>query len=497
MKKIVYLSLLCMTVATSCDDYLTEEPRSVLSPNNFFGSDAEADAAIAGVYNQWRANQLYGRTLMLWTTYGTDEMVPTRIFGPALPLCDYTLNSTDRGWTDEIWRRMWKIITDVNGVIANVEGNGALSQETQLRVVGEAKFLRALAYYHLTHAFGDTPFYTDDLSPEEIELLTQTNAVTIVESIEQDLADSSNDLPDTAEAGKATKWASKTLQMKLLLYLGRWAEAEAVGEEILSSSGLRLDPDYANIWATRDQDNPEVIWKIVYISNLSGQVHADFYNPRIVDEPADSEQQPALVDALAANGEGFTGFGLSGPSPTLAAGFDDDDTRKAITIVDTYEGIPLNFTYCGKFQGLNQTISPRANHEEDIIIFRLADVILMLAEAENEQGKSAEAAAHIDEIRVRAYEPDRSPLAALSQEDIRDVIFDERRRELAGEGHRRYDLVRWGRLIETVQNVDYGPNFSPQENIQPFHVLFPLNPNIIEIANERAGSEVLVQTPGY
>ena len=484
-------------VTTSCDDYLAEDPRSILAPNNFFKSDAEADASIAGVYTQWRSQNLYGRTLMIWNTFGTDEMVPTRIFGPALPLCDYTLNSTDRGWTDQIWWPMWKVITDANGVIANVEGNEAISQKTRLRVLGEAKFLRALAYYHLTHAFGDNAFYTDDLSTEEIELLTQTEAVTIVESIEKDLADSSNELPNTAEAGKATKWTSKTLQMKLLLYLGRWAEAEAVGEEILSLSGLSLDPDYANIWATRDQDNPEVIWKMVYISNLSAQDFSDWYNPRIGDEPADAEQKQALIDALAANDEGFTGYGLAGPTPTLIAGFDDDDTRKDITVVDTYEGIPLNFTYCAKFQGLNQTTSPRTNHEEDIIVFRLADVILMLAEAENEQGKTAEAAAHIDQIRVRAYEPDRPPLTGLSTDDIRDILFDERRNELAGEGHRRYDLVRWGRLIETVRNVDYGPDYFPQGNIQPFHVLFPLNPNSIEIANERAGTEVLRQTPGY
>ncbi|HYH56182.1 MAG TPA: RagB/SusD family nutrient uptake outer membrane protein, partial [Anseongella sp.] len=245
--------------------------------------------------------------------------------------------------------------------------------------------------------------------------------------------------------------------------------------------------------------NAEVIWKLVYISNVSPHDYSDWYNPRIGDEPANPDQKQELIAALAANNEAFTGYGLSAPSPTLVSGFDPDDTRKDITVIDQYAGIPLNFTYCGKFQGMNQATSPRGNHGEDIVIFRLADVILMLAEAENEQGKINEAAEHIDMIRARAYEPDRPAMVntGLNEDDVREIIFHERRNELAGEGHRRYDLVRWGKLVETVQNVDYGPHYHPQNNVQPHHILFPLNPDIIEIANKRAGKEVLKQNPGY
>ncbi len=427
-------------------------------------------------------------------------MVPTRIFQNALPLSNYTLSSTERGgFSDDIWTQLWKVVTNANGIIANVEGNDNISAEAQNVVVAEAKFLRALAYYHLTHLFGDAQFYTEDLGIEEIEQLNQTPAIEIVESIVQDLFETADDLPNEAIAGKATRWVSKTLLVKLLLYLNRWEEAETVAEEILISSPHALDPSYSNIWATRDEYNPEVIWKLVYVTNVSRQVKSDFYNPRIIDEPADPDQKDELLAALASNNEEFTGFGLSAPSPTLVAGFDNDDTRREISIIEEYEGVPLRFTYCGKFQAKNQTTSPRGNHGEDIIIFRLADVILMLAEAENEQGKVEEAAAHIDLIRVRAYEPDRPSLlsSGLSQEDVREVLYNERRNELAGEGYRRYDLIRWGRLLETIQNVDYGPNYMPQNNIQPYHKLFPINPNFIEIANERAGEEVLDQNPGY
>lgn len=494
--------IVCLIIAfgfTGCDKFLEEDPKSLIAPNNFYNSDEEAEAAINGVYGQWRTQGTYSRTLMIWNTFGTDEMVPTRIFGDAIPLLDYTLSATERGFTDQIWNSMWRIITNANGVIANVDGNSNIDETKQRTVVAEAKFLRALAYYHLTHGFGDAQFYTEDLTTDEIELLGQTPANEIVAYIVQDLQETADYLPNEAIAGKATKWAAKTLQVKLLLYLNRWEEAEQVAEEIVTSSPHQLDPDYGHIWETRDETNLEVIWKLAYVSNVSSHDYGDWYNPRIGDEPADPSQKQLLLDALAANNEGFTGYGLSGPSPTLVSGFDSDDIRKNSTIINEYEGIPLRFTYCGKFQGLNQTTSPRANHGEDIIVFRLADVILMLAEAENEQGKVNEAAAHIDLIRNRAYEPDRPSLvdSGISQEGLKDILYNERRNELAGEGHRRYDLIRWGKLIETIQNVDYGPNYMPQNNIQPHHVLFPINPNFIEIANKRAGKEVLKQNPGY
>lgn len=493
------ICLILALVFVGCDKFLEEDPKSLIAPSNFYNSDEEAEAAVNGVYGQWRTQGTYSRTLMIWNTFGTDEMVPTRVFGNAVPLLNYTLSATERGFTDEIWNSMWRIITNANGVIANVDGNLNIGEAKQRTVIAEAKFLRALAYYHLTHGFGAAQFYTEDLTTDEIEQLGQTPAHEIVAYIAQDLQETADDLPNEAIAGKATKWVAKTLHVKLLLYLNRWEEAEQVAEEIVTSSPHQLDPDFGHIWETRDEANSEVIWKLAYLSNISSHDYGDWYNPRIGDEPANSSQKQELLAALAANNEGFTGFGLSAPSPTLVSGFDDDDTRKNSTIINEYEGIPLKFTYCGKFQGLNQTTSPRSNHGEDIIIFRLADVILMLAEAENEQNKVNEAAAHVDLIRNRAYEPNRPSLvgAVTSQNEIRDIIFNERRNELAGEGHRRYDLVRWGKLIETVNSVDYGPNYAPQGNIQPYHTLFPINPTVIELANSRAGKEVLKQNPGY
>jgi hypothetical protein len=127
-----------------------------------------------------------------------------------------------------------------------------------------------------------------------------------------------------------------------------------------------------------------------------------------------------------------------------------------------------------KLWNLNQITSPRGNHGENRIVFRLADVYLMAAEAENELNGPAEAYQYINAVRERAYEPDR-PLQGLSQQQFREALYEEKKWELGGEGQRRLDLIRWGILLEVVQNTEYRV-YNPAQNIQPRHTLLPIPP---------------------
>ena len=201
--------------------------------------------------------------------------------------------------------------------------------------------------------------------------------------------------------------------------------------------------------------------------------------------PEQVVNKDAIRGLLAANGDGFTGYGLAVPLPDFVNKFPMDDLRRPLNITTTYEGIELKFPYFGKFWNLDQINSPRENHGDNRIIFRLADVYLMAAEAENELSGPANAYQYINPVRERAYEPDQ-PLAGLSQDELRQAIRDERKWELAGEGHRRMDLIPWGILLETVQNTEYRI-YNPAANIQPHHVLMPipitefeLNPSLLE-----------------
>lgn len=182
--------------------------------------------------------------------------------------------------------------------------------------------------------------------------------------------------------------------------------------------------------------------------------------------------------------EEFNGFGLTVAMPSFAEQFPLDDLRRPLNVADEYLGYQLKFNYLPKHWNLDFINSPRTNHGEMYIIFRLADTYLMAAEAANELNNSS-AYQYINRVRERAYEPSQ-PYADLGQAEFRKALQDERKWELASEGFRRYDLIRWEILVETVQNATY-LSFNGPENIKPIHVKLPipeeeiiLNPKLLE-----------------
>ena len=215
------------------------------------------------------------------------------------------------------------------------------------------------------------------------------------------------------------------------------------------------------------------------------------FNPRLRDEPANADEKDALVDALAANGEEFNGTGLQIASLDFANKFPMNDLRRPLNIMGAYEGIELNFTYLPKFMNLDFENSPRFNHGDNRMVFRLADVYLMAAECENELNGPAGAFQYLNPIRQRAYETQAEwDLTGLDQQGFREAIYDERKWELAAEATRRYDLIRWGIYLDVVRNAEFR-TYSPNENIQDYHVLLPIPLNQLQL------NPNLTQNPGY
>ncbi len=494
MKKYIYIVLLL--VFPACDDFLEEDTRGILSPEGFYATEAQGEAGLFGLYSILKPGALYGKLLYTYTTYVTDDLTSTRRNGEANPLHD-GLSTSNLGGTVGIWNNLNKLVVNANSVITGVQ-NSDMDPDAKKIIVAEAIFLRSVGYYHLTHMFGDVVYHDRDLPIEELAELEQISAEEIVAAMVADIKATEDDMAESfssSEGIRATKWAAKTLRMKLLLWQNDWEEAEAVGKDIINNSPHTLVPDFAELWDNEiDGFNSETIWQIVYAQNQGTSVIPDFFNPRLRDEPADPQQRNALTDTLNALNEGFTGFGLFTPTKDFIASLAPDDTRTPLNYSQEYLGFPLKFPYTPKFQNFDKETSPRQNHSDNNTVFRLADVYLMLAEALNEQNKPDEALTYINPIRVRAYEPDRPDLVGLDQAAVRQVISDERRWELVGEGHRRYDLIRWGTYLETVRNYDYNPeglNMFDPSGIQDHQVLFPLSPEQVRI------TPGLRQTPGY
>ena len=478
----------------SCKKFLEEKPKNILNPGTFFGSDAAAKQAVTGIYALYHGNALHGKVGMdRFYENGADTIGPNRAFDQVEPIQSYIITEgnmdsiSQGGGAPQTWQDLYGSIQNANIILANIENNDKISADAKKQFGGEALFFRAYSYYHLTNIWGDVPFFKDALSVEEIRTLGRTSREQIREEILTDLQQAQDQLPDSYsgnEVGRVSKWAAATVMVKIYLWQKKWQEARDKAVEIINESPHVLLDNYADVFDPANEYNAEIIWAMDWVKDVNSTDWPDHFTPRLQDEPLQGDQRNALSAALSARNEGFTGYGLAIPLPDLVNKFPKDDLRRASNIVTNYLGFDLHFPYFPKLWSLNQLDSPRGNHGENKKIFRLSDVYLMAAEAENELNGPAAAYAYINKVRERAYDP-HQPLSGLSQQQFRQAIYDERKWELAGENHRRMDLIRWGILLETVASTEYRI-YDPAKNITAKNVLLPipatelqLNPNLL------------------
>lgn len=492
MKKLLYrvTGIFCLiTLLNSCDDFLQEDPRDLLSPDNFFNSDAEAMTAVNGLYVGLTDNNLYrGRGLDDFYISGADVIGPSREFGGVEPIQSYIITEANYGSARSTWQALYQIVQDANLILSNITENPSLSESGRNQAIGETLFLRSLAYYHLTNLWGDVPYYRDNLTLAEVQILGRTDVTEIRNDIVEDLLQAEALLLESHSgnnSGRATKAAASTLLTKIYLIMQNWQAARDKAVEIIDTSPHQLLDNYEDVFDRANPYNAEIIFQVDFVKDLLPTTRTDSYTPRIRDEPKKSSDRGALTAALEARDEAFTGYGLAVPLPDFAEKFPLDDLRRPTNVITEYLGFELKFPYMPKNWNPNQILSPRGNHGENYIVFRLADVYLMAAEAENELNGPANAYQYINKVRERAYEPDK-PFSGLTQQQFREAIYDERKWELAGEGHRRLDLIRWGILLDVVKSTKYRV-YDPAAFIKPHHVLLPipveeleLNPKLLE-----------------
>ncbi|MEN8965974.1 MAG: RagB/SusD family nutrient uptake outer membrane protein, partial [Polaribacter sp.] len=297
--------------------------------------------------------------------------------------------------------------------------------------------------------------------------------------------------------------AAAIIMAKIYMKQKQWQLGLTKCEEIINQSPHTLLANYNDVFDPFNEYNAEIIWSLDFAKDIEGIFDPAFpgrsfagnnswrpsmFNPRLRDEPKNSDERDALGAALAARGEAFNGTGLQVASKDFAAKFPLNDKRRELNIVDNYLGFDLVFPYMAKFWNLELDRSPRFNHSDNRMVFRLGDVYLMAAECENElNGPTAKALNYMHAIRKRAYDDQADwDITGVNQQEFREAMYDERKWELAAECHRRYDLIRWGILLDVVQNLEYR-FWQPNVNIKPYHVKLPiplqeleLNPALLE-----------------
>ncbi len=508
---------MCMLVSWSLTSCNLDEPTYAKTTNkNFYKTQSQVEEALTGAYLQLRTTwNEYALNFYFVGDCSTDDALKGSSDGDraeVMELQNFTVYTTN-GEVGRRWEILYRLINRCNEVIAYAPT--ATGDKTLLkRYENEAKALRAFGYYSLVTTFGGVPLLTQPMTPTEILKVPRASKEDIYAQIIQDLTDAS-ELPAKKEYSEteqyhATRGFAKTMLAKTYMFLGDYVNAEKVLHDIVEVDGdYALLPDYGMNWRKEYENSSESVFelpnKIQDKSIATGTNVPHFFTSRDVT--------------------GYQGYGFHVPTTDLFNAFDKDDPRQTYVFTrtgDRYIGDAQpqdNHQSATGFHDYKMTV-PTADKQGydvwmisyNIRMIRYADVLLLYAEALNENGKPQEALHYLNMIRQRArntspmdprkdmqaYVPPTTSaslpdITTTNKDELRRAIWHERRVELAMEGWRRDDLMRQHRFGEVMRayaakyNVQKGRAFDDNRDY-----LLPIPQGEIDKSNN-----VLTQNPGY
>lgn len=481
MKPILFALILTTFLLGSCQDVsLDQVPQTERSEANFYKTNADFYNAIVGVYGALKLPGIIEKgsgSYLYMTEMVTDNTDTGQARGGTATELYYfedfnfALSSTT---ISNAWIGHYAGIARTNSILDRLSAAN-IPQASKDRFEGEAKFMRALFYFNLVRFFGDVQLVTQEItSPYGANSLPRSPATEVYALIISDLKTAETKLPatiPTAEAGRASSWAAKTLLGKVYLTQKQYDNAAAKLKEVIDGNTYSLMPKYADIFpaATSYAANKEYIFAVQYKSGQVGQGSDLWSNWGAVNAST----------ALFGTGGG-TGGGFNRPTADMEAAYEAGDLRKDASMLSSYKaanGTTVNERYVVKFR---QQGALNADSDVDFPLLRYADVLLMYGEALNESGQTTQALAYLNQIRKRAGLADK---VGLSQADFRLAIEQERRVELAFEGHRWFDLVRTGRFVPVMQSKGY--------KVKDFHTLYLIPQREMDL------NKTLTQNTGY
>lgn len=484
-------------VIFSCSDELELEPETTWSADSFYDNESEVNIALAGIHSSSRVLDR-----MLAMDAGTDESYALKGWVEDNPENVYTHNETSQNVYD-VWRILYIGINNANNLIKHMKPEN-FSEEDYNKYLGEARFMRAFFYYHLTTWWNEVPLRLEPTVDQNSNHKAPASTEEVYMQIIEDLTFAAEHLPLVTDgsyvAGHANKMAAHALLAKIYLKAGGYPlQATSINEknpfeaakehcQVVMDAGHTLNDSYRDLFLGYIQNNydfNESLFEIVFangsdlgvgIAGKLGYNNGLLYkpNPRIGTPYADPIIQPSpMLELTYELGDLRENWNVPGISGVKNNKFPNGKVNALAN--------PLTWGYCiGKFRrweplypddidASNASETPivvlesplplsATNTGINLPVLRYADVLLMFAEAVNElEGPTAEAVGAIDLIRERAGLEDLAtakPEAIADKMSFFDEIVDERLRELCFEGQRKADLVRWNLLEEKIAQFE-------------------------------------------
>lgn len=443
--------IICLSVIFGCSD-LKEQPFSFFSPDQFYKTSSDAEAALAAVYGPLFG--LYGREGWQVPDYSADQMFPRAVVSRDL-LTTFNYDAT-LAFLGPYWSNCYSGISNANALLVKIN-TVSMDAVRKKQIEAEAKFLRALFYFHLAKNFGDVPIRKEPvLGIGDVEI-AKSPVKDVYKFILEDLLFAEANLPATTTVrGRPISMTASALLAKVHLYNEDYASSSASAKKVIDSKVYDLMPDVVSLWDPNQEDvnRKEMIFAVEYTRLPNTRAGMDI---AAFNAPAGSA--PKFCPVVYGSQFAYINFYKS---------FDRDDLRRRLmdtSFVDPKGvyigqgrpgGVIFDRAFIRKYEDPQGTGANQL--ENNFPILRFADVLLIYAEAEaRSKGVTSEALASINRVRRRAYKTatDKYDVAAtVSKNQFIDIILEERSKELCFEADRWYDLTRTGNFLKVSSQLN-------------------------------------------
>jgi len=494
--------LLAGTLLYSCkSDLLEEKPTNVIVASEFFKTAADAEIALNGAYNAMQGEWVLDFLGMPvhWGNKGVDELnSPNWAAGGRKELQLYQITS-NMGAIEDLWAGHYEAINVVNGVVDRVSemSEELIDQEQKDRIVAEARFIRAMLYFSTVKIWENIPLIKNETRSLNDLFVGQALPDDVYAFIIEDLQYAEATLEEGQGEGRATKGAAAALLGKVYLQMtghplnqnDKFGLAITQFEKVIGSGTYGLLPEYADVFDYQNEDNIETIFAVKF------------------DGPAMNGDGSSVGSYMGPNGsqENGGGWGTEFVNQELVSSYDDNDVRLCHNVAK--HNVNTNcIDSCDPNCQLGACAwrpwkwhKPKPNtflydSPIDMIYIRYADILLSYAEALNrtEGGPSSVAYGLVNQITSRSNAPEFEE--GMDMETFADALLRERRRELCFEGHRKDDLIRFGKLEEIVMAINetcWSSAGNPGPEYQDFKKRYPIPQREIDL------NSTLKQNDGY
>lgn len=508
--KFKYLFIIPLIILGSCSDILDLEPEDFLSPSNFYEDEDDAMSALTGVYDILGHDDLFASGLFYEMTLGTDLAVVNRsYYTTGMLVYNY---GTGASVVAGSWAALYDGVNRANSFIENLPNVPDLDEDVEERMMAEARFLRGFYHFILTTNWGDVPIKLSTTTSVNEVNIAKSPQSEVYDQIIEDMEFAESRLPaasDIVQNGRICKGAAQGILARVCLYMAgeplmdteKYADALVWAQAVVDSKEHTLNAEYSQVFINHSSDLYDI---------KESMFEVEFYGNRTTEGYNETSRLGCINGIKSTNYDIGYSYALINTTAKFYELYDANDIRRDWNIAPfyynedgskTYDSDTDLDRYPGKWRRENELVLPKNKNytPTNFPVLRYSDVLLMLAEAENEvNGPTDKAYDAINAVRTRANA--ESLNSGLSKDEFKSILIDERARELAFEGLRKYDLIRWGIFISTMKASAaditarggyYSYTAYAGNNVAERHKLHPIP------ANELALNNLMTQNEGW